>query len=211
MKTQTSEDGRLVGSRIKQIRMHLGLTQKEFAGSLGIVQGFLSGLERDKKAPSDTLLIALCHLHGINSEWLYTGQGDMLGVKGAKDPVVSRTPLLKNIPKGFPEKLLEEDIFDYVSLPEVPDGCYAIINYGDFMAPTIRDGDLVIFQPEAKIDNRDVVLVNNRWGEPILRRFRTKGDEIFYASDNPAYAPFKPDPATATVGKVIDVWRKIQL
>ena len=54
------------GSRIKTARLAKGLTQTEFAESLGIVQGFLSGIERGKKAPSDTLLIALCH-HGLSS------------------------------------------------------------------------------------------------------------------------------------------------
>jgi repressor LexA len=204
-----------VGPRIKEIRLAKGLTQKKFADSLGIVQGFLSGLEHGKKVPSDTLLIALCHLYEINSEWLQSGTGEMFRSfslkKSGQSFAVTRTPLLKHIPEGFPDRINEGDVFDCVSLPHVPEGCYAIITDGDFMAPTIRNGDLVIFKPEEEIRNRDIVLVRNRWEETIIRRYRLKENESFFAPDNPSYAPFRPDPNTKIVGKVIDVWRKIRL
>ena len=215
MQDETHSPDISVGSRIKEIRLAKGLTQKEFADSLGIVQGFLSSLERGKKVPSDTLLIALCHLYEINPEWMQCGTGDMLkSAPREKVPnslVVTRTPLLRHISKGFPIEVTEEDIFDYVSLPHVPEGCYALITYGDFMAPTIRDGDLVIFRPGGEVLNRDIVLVRNRWEEVIIRRYRLKEDELYFAPDNPSYSPFRPDPNTRIVGKVIDVWRKMRL
>ncbi len=215
MKTENNYSAIESGRRIKEIRQLKGLTQKEFADSLGIVQGFLSGLERGKKVPSDTLLIALCHLYEINEEWLNTGSGEMYKLKTARaSQIVSQTsdiPLLNVISPDFPDKIRDEDVFDHISLPNVPEGCFSIINYGDFMAPTIRDGDLVIFKADMSFQNRDIVLVHNRWGETILRRYRLKTNEIFLAPDNPAYAPFKPDPNTKIIGKVIDVWRKIRL
>jgi SOS-response transcriptional repressor LexA len=205
-----------IGSRIKQIRLSKGLTQKEFADSLGIVQGFLSGLERGKKSPSDTLLIALCHLYEINQEWLEIGVGEIykeppMSAENRQCTATTKIPLLNQIPPEFPDKISDQDVFDYISLPHMPEGCFSIINYGDFMAPTIRDGDLVIFRPDTEVQNRDIVLVHNRWGETILRRYRLRTNEIFLAPDNPAYAPFKPDPNTRIVGKVVDVWRKVQL
>jgi repressor LexA len=205
-----------IGPRIKQIRQAKGLTQKQFADSLGIVQGFLSGLERGKKVPSDTLLIALCHLYEINQEWLESGAGDMfkkssLAGRGAEYNGTTAIPLLRQIPSDFPQRINTDDVADHVSLPNIPEGCFSIINYGDFMAPTIRDGDLVIFQADGEIRNRDIVLVHNRWGETILRRYRLKTNEIFLAPDNPSYAPFKPDPNTRIIGRVVDVWRKIKL
>ncbi len=216
MKTKINYSAIHTGHRIKEIRQLKGLTQKEFADSLGIVQGFLSGLERGKKFPSDTLLIALCHLYEINEDWLNTGAGDMFKKKAAgetceKPLLKSHVPLLSVISPEFPDKVSEDEISDHISLPNMPEGCFSIINYGDFMAPTIRDGDLVIFKPDVSFQNRDIVLVHNRWGETILRRYRVRTNEIFLAPDNPAYAPFKPDPNTKIIGKVIDVWRKIRL
>ncbi len=66
-----------IARRIKEVRLSRGLTQQAFASKLGIVQGVLSDVERGKKYPSDTLLIALCHLYEINEEWLLTGNGEV--------------------------------------------------------------------------------------------------------------------------------------
>ena len=213
MTDKKAANGVSIGSRIKAARQEKSLTQKEFAESLGIVQGFLSGIERGKKAPSDTLLIALCHHYRINEEWLFTGIGDMFRESHAArgESLTTKTPLFNKVPGGFPEKVNEAEISDYVLLPGVSEGCYAMIAYGDFMSPTIRDGDLAIFSPGGEIKNGDIVLVNNRWGEAILRKYRLKDMEVFLVSDNPVYPPFKPDPETRMIGKVLEVWRKIKI
>ena len=197
------------GVRIKKARLTLGLTQKEFAASLGIVQGFLSGIETGRKRPSDTLLIALSHTHGINPAWLKDGSGESFKHSAASGvPTACQAPLLDVIPEQFPEDIGAPRC--HVSVPEMPEGCFAIICYGDFMAPTIRDGDLVIFKPDSdRKKSGDIILVNNRWGEPILRRYRLKENEVYLAPDNPAYAPFRPDSDTRTIGTVVDVWRKV--
>ena len=196
------------GERIRKARLELGLTQKEFASSLGIVQGFLSGIETGRKSPSDTLLIALTHTYGINPEWLSRGTGVAFqDAPASSAPAGGLAPLLNVIPEDFPQHVASGG--KYIAVPNLPEGCYAIVCYGDFMAPTIRDGDLVIFTPEGEKKSGDIILVNNRWGEPILRRYRVKESEVFLAPDNPAYAPFKPDSGTRTIGKVVEVWRKV--
>jgi SOS-response transcriptional repressor LexA len=208
--------GDSVGSRIKAARLAKGLTQTEFAASLGIVQGFLSGIERGKKTPSDTLLIAFCHHYKINEEWLFTGTGEMFREydatdKTGKDSQTTQTPLFDKVPEGFPEHLNHEGMNNFVLLPGIPEGCCAMVAYGDFMAPTIRDGDLVIFSTQENLENGDIVLANNRWGDAILRRYRLKDREPFLVSDNPVYSPFRPDTETKMIGKVVEVWRKIKV
>ncbi len=215
MASKKDAHGGSIGSRIKAARLAKGLTQTEFAEALGIVQGFLSGIEGGKKRPSDTLLIALCHHYRINEEWLFTGIGEMFREKDTiertrEDFLTTRTPLFKKIPEGFPENINKEEINDYVFLPNIPEGCYALVAYGDFMAPTIRDGDLVIFSTKENLENGDIVLAHNRWGDAILRKYRLKDKETFLVSDNPVYSPFKPDRETRMIGKVLEVWRKIK-
>ena len=197
------------GARIRQARTALGLTQKEFAASLGIVQGFLSGIETGRKNPSDTLLIALTHTPGINPDWLTKGTGETFkGSTSAATPG-ARAPLLDVIPENFPQ--LSTQSCNYISVPNLPEGCYAIVCYGDFMAPTIRDGDLVIFAPDREQKSGDIILVNNRWGEPILRRYRLKDSDVYLSPDNPVYSAFQPDSGTRTIGTVVEVWRKMLL
>jgi len=204
-----------MGRRIKEIRLKKGLTQKEFADSLGIVQGFLSGIEREKKTPSDTLLIALCNLYEINPSWLASGEGEMYRPqhRAAQANIAGSRgiPILERIGSGFPLNIEEGDIRDHAALPGIAEGSYALVAYGDFMAPTIRDGDMVIFRPGGSPENGTVVLVTNRWGEPILRRYRIKNGDIVYSPDHATYSPFSPAPETRIIGTVTEVWRKVKL
>lgn len=203
-----------VGFRIRNLRQSLGQTQKEFATALGIVQGFLSAVESGKKTPSDTLLIALCQTHGIRREWLLTGEGGMKTVGTARPAEVatenSGIPLLKRISSTFPA-IDPSEIEDVLRLPGLPPGCYALRFEGDFMAPTISDGDLVIFEPGRRGENKDIVLVTNRWGEVIFRRLRLRGDEVYLAAENASYVPFRPDPDTRILGKVTAIWRQVKI
>lgn len=198
-----------IGSRIRHLRFVRDMTQKEFAASVGIVQGFLSSVESGKKQPSDTLLIALCHRYGVRAEWLLSGKGEMGAAPPPSDDGAA-TPLLKRISESFPA-IDPEDIEDFVRLPGLPPGCYALRVEGDYMAPTISDGDLVIFEPGGSWDNRDIVLVTNRWGEAILRRLRRHGDEVYLSAENASYVPFRPDPETRTLGKVVAIWRRVKI
>lgn len=203
-----------IAARIKEIRLSRGLTQKVFASSLGIVQGFLSDVERGRKLPSDTLLIALCHLYEISEEWLFTGKGEISRKIFPQEEidriVASRIPLLKRVPPEFPNGIDDQDIYDWITLPGVPEGCYAFYFYGDFMAPTLHDGDVVIFTEYDSFANGDIVLLNNLWGETILRRYRMRDDEVLLSPDNPLYRPFRLEKNTRIFGKVIEIWRKIK-
>ncbi len=66
-----------IGKRLLLIRNRAGLTQKEFAESVGIKQGWMSELERGIKKPSNVLLVALEYRYKLNREWLLTGKGEM--------------------------------------------------------------------------------------------------------------------------------------
>jgi len=284
-----------VAQRIKQLRLAKKLTQKAFAVSLGIVQGYLSGIEQGKKIPSYTLLMAICHIHGVSEEWLFGGtDGEPAGKPQPREVLPERKeggiPLLNSIPLDFPAGFSERVFTDFILFPgKIPsytllmaichihgvseewlfggtdgepagkpqprevlperkeggipllnsipldfpagcservvtdfillpgnhegcfEGCFATTAVGDFMAPTIRDGDLVIFKPGGEIGNRSIVLMTNKWGEVILRRYRIAGNEEYFSPENTAYAPFKADANTKIFGTVIDIWRRVKL
>lgn len=203
-----------MGLRIKQIRLSKGMTQKDFSDSLGIVQGFLSALETGRKIPSETFVIALCKTYQVCRRWLLLGEGEMFVAPvfsvAAADSGSAGIPLLRRITERFPE-IAPEDMDGRIQVPEAPADGYALRFEGDFMAPTILDGDLVIFQATAEVDNKDIVLITNRWGEVILRRYRLRGDEVYLAAENSSYVPFRPDPQTRTIGKVVAIWRKVKI
>lgn len=210
----TGESGQL-GLRIREVRLSKKLTQQAFAHSLGIVQGFLCGIERGKKIPSDTLLIALSHLYEIRMEWLVSGAGEMASppeTQGAREPGAEHlTPLLRSLPDPFPERIQENDIEGYIAFPGLPLGCFGLVYSGEFMAPTIRDGDIVVLSRDEPVQHGKIILFKNHWGEPMLRRYRVRNEEIHFSADNSLYSPFKPDAGMVIIGVVIAVWRNVKI
>lgn len=63
-----------IGSRIKEWRKHLQLSQAQFAKKTGIPLTTLKGYELDNRAPGSDALSALAE-SGVNINWLLTGQG----------------------------------------------------------------------------------------------------------------------------------------
>lgn len=205
-----------IGDRIRQVRQTHGLTQKAFADSLGIAQGFLSSIERGKKVPSTTLLIALTHLYRVDERWLVSGKdgrgaGTLPAMDLSPEPSAGKTPLLRRISPDFPHRSDPADIVGYISFPGSPPDAYALVAYGDFMAPTIQDNDLVLFRLGGEARNGDIVLVNSKWGDIILRRYRIMDDGEWFSPDNSAYTPFQPAPHSKMIGIVTEVWRKVKL
>lgn len=200
------------GDRIKEIRKSKKMTQKEFAASLGIVQGFLCSIEKGRKVPSSTLIIALQNLYEINSQWLESGVGEMYQKSNAVLPSapVNAIPLYQAAPVSL-ESTSTNLVAEYISLPQLSSDCFAFTYSGDFMSPTIRDGDIVVIKPDTEPVSGEIMLIVGQWGESFLRRFRRRGDEVYCSADNSSYSSFKPDPTSKILGTVQAVWRKIKI
>ena len=65
------------GDRLKYARMHIKISQLEFAKKIGVTSPYVSELEHDKKDPSTQLLIAIEYRHGIRADWLRNGEPPM--------------------------------------------------------------------------------------------------------------------------------------
>lgn len=58
--------GSRFGSKIRSLREHHGISQRELARSLGVSPAYLSQLESGKKGrPNDRLIHAICHQFGL--------------------------------------------------------------------------------------------------------------------------------------------------
>ncbi len=68
------------GCRLKEVRLHLGLSQQEFAGSIGVKnKQTISDIENDRqKELQKKSELLLKEKYFINLHWLNTGEGDML-------------------------------------------------------------------------------------------------------------------------------------
>ncbi len=195
-----------LGKRIKQARNRAGLTQVELAGKLEIAYPTLNKYERGHRIPDASLLSRMAKLLGCDPGWLLSGEN----TDTDHFSYVIQTPVLNKVTDSFPDHVSEEAC-EYISLPDIPQGSFSLIVKGENMSPAIRENDYVIFNPSANIENGDIIIVNNEWGESMLRRYCTRKSEVFLVSDNPEYQPVMFDGKFKIIGKVVAVWRKLKI
>ena len=67
-----------VGSRIKELRNSLDLTQQKFADRLGIQRGAIANYELERNVPIDAVISLICREFHVREAWLRDGEGEML-------------------------------------------------------------------------------------------------------------------------------------
>lgn len=96
-----------VGSRIKELRNSLDLTQQKFADRLGIQRGIIGKYEVDVSAPSDAVISLICRVFNVREAWLRTGEGEMLEVKPRAEELGELVrKLLADRPESFRSRLI---------------------------------------------------------------------------------------------------------
>ena len=72
-----SKDDETFGSRLRKIRQHFSLKQKEFAAVLGISSPALSEIENGKYKPGHDFLYHIVKSYKVNLYYLLFGEGEM--------------------------------------------------------------------------------------------------------------------------------------
>jgi repressor LexA len=199
-----------LGDRIKKARNKAGFTQEELSKKVGITYPTLNKYERNRRVPNSQILSLIAKELHCDPGWLLVGESDIFPESQAADAIrVSNIPVLGRVPSGFPDRVSEE-IIEYISLPKIPPGAYALVVKGNNMGPNIKDGDYAIFFPDTNIQNGDIVVVINEWGESSLKKYRMRDDEVILVSDNPEYPTHRLTGEYKIVGKVIDIWRRVK-
>ena len=73
-----------MNERIKELRLYLHLTQKEFGLSIGL-NSSISDIEQGKAPITERTIIAICYKYDINEDWLRFGKGSMFNNKKEND------------------------------------------------------------------------------------------------------------------------------
>lgn len=204
-----------IGETIKRVRTSLNMTQKDFAKSVGIAQGFLSAIEQGKKQPSNTLLIALQHLYKLDPLWAESTDNTSMAI--VEEDTLPTFPPMAAIP--FYSRPLDTVSAltppakpdRHVLLPRIPRNCFAFEYSGEYMLPTIRDKDIIVVDPNKRPVSGTIALIVGKWGEPLLRRYRTVKGEKYFTADNSNYSPFPADSSIRILGTVVQVWREISI
>ena len=66
------------GKRLGSFRIKLGLTQAQFADSVGTSASTVAFIERDERAPSRSFLQKISERYNVSADWLLNGHGEPL-------------------------------------------------------------------------------------------------------------------------------------
>lgn len=66
-----------MNERLKALRTHLHLTQKDFAAPLGVTAGAITNYEKNHRNPSKLVIDGICKVYGCSRDWLVQGTGTM--------------------------------------------------------------------------------------------------------------------------------------
>lgn len=65
------------GERLKEVRAHMKISQKNFAADLGVAASYLSEIESGKTRPGYNFLIKLADVFNVSPNWILLGMGNM--------------------------------------------------------------------------------------------------------------------------------------
>ena len=66
-----------MNERIRKLRKHLDLTQKEFGDRIGVKQNTVAQYEMGRNVPIDSVISLICREFNVREEWLRNGTGEM--------------------------------------------------------------------------------------------------------------------------------------
>ena len=89
------------------------------------------------------------------------------------------------------------------------EGTYALRVKGESMTPIIRHDDTVLFRIDQEARPGDVVVVNDEFGDSMLKRLKKKDEEYWLTSDNQEYPAVRPNSHYRIMGVVVRVIRDI--
>ncbi len=93
---EMGENLKVVGNRIREIRIELRLSQKEMAAALEIPGPKLSKIESGVHAPGYSFLYKLSTVLNVSIDYLVSGEGEML-LKSKSRTAVSKNSILERL------------------------------------------------------------------------------------------------------------------
>lgn len=190
----------MVGDKIKEVRIKKGLNMKQAAKGLGIAYTTYVSYEKNYREPNSEVLATLANFYGCSVDYLVgtsqhiepQGSSNLLGIKNIIPmPQMKKVPLLGTIACGEPI-LAQENIEDYVKMPESVKADFALRCKGDSMINArIFDGDIVYVREQPEVENGEIaaVLIDN---EATLKRvyYYPEKSMLILKPENTAYQDF---------------------
>jgi SOS-response transcriptional repressor LexA len=167
---------------LNEIKSHYGhKSDAEFATFLGIAPTTLSSWHKRNSIDYD-LVYSKCE--GISGDFLFTGKGEAFPVFHQPDQQfllktdsrkeIQRIPLFDTLAAAsfLPTFGNNQNIIDYITIPNMPSCDGALPITGDSMYPLLRSGDIVLYKVVQDIEE------GIYWGEMYLIYLQESGDDM---------------------------------
>lgn len=180
-----------IGERIKKLREEKNITVDKLAELIGKNRATIYRYESSEieKLPT-SVLEPLCKALGTTPAYLMGWtDSNLSNIKNIEPiPTMVKVPLLGTIACGEPI-LAEENIEDYINMPEKTKGTFALRCKGDSMINArIFDGDIVFIREQPEVENGEIaaVLIED---EATLKRVYKTENSIELRPENPTFKP----------------------
>lgn len=186
-----SEEISNIVKRLKESILNSGYSYAELEKLTGIsrssLQRYANGVTA--KIPIDAIQ-TIAKAVGVEAEYIMGWtDSDLTHIKNIEPiPTMVKVPLLGTIACGEPI-LAEENIDDYINMPEKTKGTFALRCKGDSMINArIFDGDIVFIREQPEVENGEIaaVLIDD---EATLKRVYKTENSIELRPENPTFKP----------------------
>ena len=195
---------RYIGKRIRKYRKDMKLTQDELAKKLNTSKGTISNYETGYRSPRQDDLFLLAEVLNINIDDLFPPREDNK-IDTYNIPVVSK------ISAGEPIHA-EENIESYISIPNAKENTFGLIVSGDSMDKEFKDGDIVVVEKDAIVENGQIGVVHINGYNATVKRIKYNNDDIILIpeSNNNEHVPkiFNRNDHIHIVGRVVGVYKQ---
>ena len=190
-----------LGEIVNRYRKENNITMDEFAKKSGLSKGYISMLEKNENPKTKKEIIPtletinrVAEVIGMDLDTLlkHLGRNQKVELPSANNiiplPKTKRIPLLGKIACGSPITA-EENIEDYVDVPDFTHADFALTCQGDSMINArVMDGDIVYIRLQPEVENGEIaaVLID---GEATLKRVYYQKGKIILQPENNNYPP----------------------
>ena len=95
-----------MNSRVKAVRLALGLSQDEFGKKLGLTRGAITNIELNKVDVKPNFADLLCSVFNVNGLWLRTGECEMFLQLSRADEIAAYVVRVLNDESAFYQQKL---------------------------------------------------------------------------------------------------------
>ena len=177
------------GTKLKSIRLSMGLSQEEFAKKLNTTKQVISRYETEQRTPKITIAQEYANILGVPLQNLIDNNVDFpLATNIIPMPEAKSIPLVGKIACGAPITATE-NLEGYIKIPAQLEADFALVCRGDSMTGArIMDGDIVIIRQQSDVDDGEIaaVLIED---EATLKRVYKMPGRLVLRAENPRYAP----------------------